>query len=51
MFGLPAHMLCAMVISGTHGDQKSGKSPGTIVIHGYEIPYECWELNPGPPKK
>lgn len=25
--------------------------PGTGVVDGYEQPYECWELNPGPWQK
>lgn len=37
--------------SATLGGQKGTKAPGTGVMEGSEVPYECCELNLEPPKE
>lgn len=36
---------------GTYGVQEGIKSPRTRVTKGWELLYECWEVNPSPPKQ
>lgn len=40
--------MCTMRVPGGWRGQKRSSFPESGIMNGFEPPYGCWDLNPGP---